>query len=216
MDGTPTGTSYTTPWAGAWPADMAPVGANEMCQLDVGGDNGIHCWDTNSGATDQAASPVASPGRASPSAASRTGRTTTRFYVGGWNEGILYHVAGFSHATPGAVLGQCNPADPNISGLAWNPAVGQVWMATNSPTDTIYRVDPTTCATVSTLDHPNPFFNGAGLEMNEDGNLWMIGQTPNTAYLDRQRRARLQRRPVAVGDPDQRDRPARAAPRTSR
>ena len=81
------------------------------------------------------------------------------------------------------MLGQCFPVDPNISGLAWNPAVGQVWMATNSPTDTIFRVDPNTCATVSTLNHPNPFFNGAGLEMDESGNLWMIGQSPNTAYL---------------------------------
>ena len=161
---------------------MAPVGANEMCQLDVGGDNGIHCWDTNSGATTRSITGgFAWTGISQRGLAYRPDDDS--FYVGGWNEGILYHVAGFSHATPGAVLGQCSPADPNISGLAWNPAVGQVWMATNSPTDTIYRVDPTTCATVSTLNHPNPFFNGAGLEMNEDGNLWMIGQTPNTAYL---------------------------------
>ena len=183
VDGTPTGTSYTTPWAGAWPADMAPGSApNEMCQLDVGGDNGIHCWDTNSGATTRSIT-----GSFPWTGISQRGLAyrpdDDSFYVGGWNEGILYHVAGFSHATPGAVLGQCSPADPNISGLAWNPAVGQIWMATNSPTDTIYRVDPTTCATVSTLNHPNPFFNGAGLEMNEDGNLWMIGQSPNTAYL---------------------------------
>jgi hypothetical protein len=81
------------------------------------------------------------------------------------------------------VLAQCFPSDPSISGLAWNPAVSQVWEATNSPDDTIFRIDPSTCATISTLNHPNPFFNGAGLEMDESGNLWMIGQSPNTAYL---------------------------------
>jgi hypothetical protein len=174
--------TITTPWANAWPADMALTGANEMCQVNVGGDNGIYCWDTSTGAsTRHIAGAFAWTNTSQRGLAYRPDDDS--FYIGGWNEGILYHVAGFSHATPGAVLGQCFPADPNISGLAWNPAVGQVWMATNSPTDTIFRVDPNTCATVSTLNHPNPFFNGAGLEMDESGNLWMIGQSPNTAYL---------------------------------
>jgi hypothetical protein len=174
--------TITTPWADSWPADMALMGANEMCQVNVGGDNGIYCWDTNTGAsTRHIAGAFAWTGISQRGLAYRPDDDS--FYIGGWNEGILYHVAGFSHATPGAVLGQCFPADPNISGLAWNPAVGQVWMATNSPTDTIFRVDPNTCATVSTLNHPNPFFNGAGLEMDDSGNLWMIGQSPNTAYL---------------------------------
>jgi hypothetical protein len=184
VDGTPTGAAFATPWAGAWPADMASVGASEMCQLDVGGDNGIHCWDTNTGATTRSIA-----GGFPWTAISQRGLAyrpdDDSFYVGGWNQGILYHVAGFSHATPGQVLNQCNAPDFNISGLAWNPAVGQVWEATNSPTDTIIRVDPVTCAAVSSIAHPRPGFNGAGLEMNEDGNLWMIAQDagPNTAYL---------------------------------
>ena len=155
-----------------------------MCQLDVGGDNGIHCWDTNTGATTRSIT-----GGFPWTAISQRGLAyrpdDDSFYVGGGNQGILYHVAGFSHATPGLVLNQCNAPDFNISGLAWNPAVGQVWEATNSPTDTIIRVDPVTCAAVSSIAHPRPGFNGAGLEMNEDGNLWMIAQDagPNTAYL---------------------------------
>jgi hypothetical protein len=182
VTGPPPLASFPNGFAGAWPADMAPLGSNEMCQLDVGGDNGIHCWDTSTGAqTRHISGAFPWTGISQRGLAYRPDDDS--FYVGGWNEGILYHVAGFSHATPGQVLGQCFPADPNISGLAWNPAVGQVWMATNSPTDTIFRVDPTTCATVSTLNHPNPFFNGAGLEMDDSGNLWMIGQSPNTAYL---------------------------------
>ena len=83
------------------------------------------------------------------------------------------------------ILSQCNAPDFNISGLAWNPAVGQLWEATNSPTDTVFRVDPNTCAAVSTLTYPRAGgFNGAGLDMDGDGNLWMIAQSaPNTAYL---------------------------------
>jgi len=182
VTGPPPITSFATPWAGAWPGDIAPTGPSEMCQVNVGGDNGIYCWDTGTGAqTRHIAGAFPWTGISQRGLAYRPDDDS--FYIGGWNEGILYHVAGFSHATPGAVLNQCNPADPNISGLTWNPAVGQVWEATNSPTDTIFRIDPTTCATVSTLAHPNPFFNGAGLEMDEGGNLWMIGQNPNTAYL---------------------------------
>jgi len=182
VGGPPPLASFPNGFAGAWPGDMALMGSNEMCQVNVGGDNGIYCWDTSTGAgTRHIAGSFPWTGISQRGLAYRPDDDS--FYIGGWNEGILYHVAGFSHPTPGAVLGQCSPADPNISGLAWNPAVGQVWEATNSPTDTIFRVDPSTCATVSTLNHPNPFFNGAGLEMDENGNLWMIGQSPNTAYL---------------------------------
>ena len=48
----------------------------------------------------------------------------------------------------------CNPADPNISGLAWNGSFGMLWEATNSDTDAIFLIDPTTCETVRAIDHP--------------------------------------------------------------
>jgi len=46
------------------------------------------------------------------------------------------------------------------------------WVATNSESDTVYALDPSTCAIVptlglngtGTLPHPDPGFNGAGLE----------------------------------------------------
>jgi len=105
------------------------------------------------------------------------------FYVGGWNQDILYHVKGLSYPDKGAVISQCSPPDGNISGLAWNPAAGIVWAATNTATDTVYQLDPRTCAVLGTLAHPSPGFDGAGLEMDELGNLWMIDQDPNTVYL---------------------------------
>jgi hypothetical protein len=182
VDGTPTGTSFAAPWAGAWPGDMALMGT-EMCQVNVGGDNGIYCWDRGTGAVTRSIT-GAFPWTGISQRGLAYRPDDDSFYIGGWNEGILYHVAGFSHPTPGQVLNQCNAPDFNISGLAWNPAVGQVWEATNSFTDTIYRVDPTTCAAVSTLPHPaHDQFDGAGLEMDEGGNLWMIRQSPNTVLL---------------------------------
>jgi hypothetical protein len=56
-------------------------------------------------------------------------------------------------------------------------------MATNSETDTIYLVDPVTCETLQALDHPEPGFNGAGLELDAVGNLWTVSQAGATAYL---------------------------------
>jgi hypothetical protein len=183
VTGPPPLASFANGFAGAWPGDMALMGPNEMCQVNVGGDNGIYCWDTNSGTQTRHIS-----GAFAWTSISQRGLAyrpdDDSFYIGGWNQGIIYHVAGFSHPTPGAILNQCNAPDFNISGLAWNPAVGQLWEATNSTTDTILRVDPDTCATVSTLANPNhDSFDGAGLEEDADGNLWMIRQSPNQAFL---------------------------------
>jgi hypothetical protein len=183
VNGTPTGRSWPTTWAGAWPGDMAyDASRGIMCQVNVGGDNGIYCFDPNTG--NVAASITGSFPWAGISQRGLAYRPDDdSFYIGGWNEGILYHIQGLSGANPGAVISQCNPPDGNISGLAWNSAAGIVWEATNSPTDTIYELNPDTCAVLNTLPHPNPGYNGAGLAMDEAGNLWMIGQSPNTAYL---------------------------------
>ena len=182
-EGAATGRNWPAPWAGAWPGDMAlDTAHNLMCQVNVGGDNGIYCWNISSGAVEGSIT-GAFPWTGISQRGLAYRSDDDSFYIGGWNEGILYHVKGLSHPDKGAVIGQCSPPDPNISGLAWNPAFGIVWSATNSPTDTIYQLDPDTCQVLSTLPHPSPGFAGAGLEMDEAGNLWMIDQAPNTVYL---------------------------------
>jgi subtilisin family serine protease len=186
VTGTPTGRNWPAPWAGAWPGDMAMDTTNDcMAQVNVGGDNGIYCWSLDTGEV------VYSITGAFPwTGISQRGLAyrpdDNSFYIGGWNEGVLYHVRGRG-AGQGEVINQCNPPDPNISGLAWNPAFNIIWSATNSDTDTIYQLNPDNCSVLSTLPHPRPFFNGAGLEMDEEGNLWMIAQGtdggPNVVYL---------------------------------
>jgi hypothetical protein len=105
------------------------------------------------------------------------------FYIAGWNSGVIFHIKGLSAPDRGALLDVCFPADTNISGLAWNPGSRTLWAATNSPTDTIYQLNPETCDVLSTLAHPRPGFNGQGLELDEDGNLWMVSVVPPTVYL---------------------------------
>ena len=179
--GTPTGASFETTF-GDWAGDMAyDTGRGLLWQVAVGGDNGIYGLDPADGSVEQVitGSPwdnISQRGLAYDPAADV-------FYIGGWNEGIVYRVAGPSWPTPGETLNQCSPPDPVISGLAWNGSFGMLWEATNSESDTIYLLDPTTCEASMAIPHPDPFFNGAGLELDAVGNLWTVSQAGRTAYL---------------------------------
>ncbi|QFZ19685.1 S8 family serine peptidase [Saccharothrix syringae] len=179
------GTTWPTPWTGGWPADSAYVAARGlMCQVAVGGDNGIHCWDPATGqVTERITGSLPWTATSQRGLAYRPDDDT--FYVGGWNEGVIYHVKGLSHPDRGAVVGRCSPADPGISGLAWNSSHGLLWAATNTPTDTVYGLNPDTCETLRTIAPPDSApFSGAGLETDPAGNLWMVSQGgPSTAYL---------------------------------
>jgi subtilisin family serine protease len=180
--GAATGRVWPADWAGDWNGDMAyDSNRNLVCQVNVGGDNGIYCWDLDTG--NLVTSFTGSPWDNFSQRGLAYRPDDDTFYIGGWNDGLLYHVKGLSWDTPGGVLNQCYPPDGSISGLAWNPAFNIVWQATNSPSDTIYELNPDTCEVISTLAHPNPGYNGAGLEMDDVGNLWMVSQSSRTVYL---------------------------------
>jgi hypothetical protein len=182
-EGTPTGRSWPTNWGGVWGADMA-YDANRgiVCQVNVAGDNGIYCWDPETGkVVDSITGSLPWTAISQRGLAYRADDDT--FYVGGWNEGTIYHIKGLSASDKGTVISTCTPSDGSISGLAYNNSMGVLWEATNSNTDSIYELNPDDCTVLSTLAHPSPGYNGAGLELDEEGNLWMIGQSPNTAYL---------------------------------
>jgi hypothetical protein len=180
--GVPTGRDQSAPWASAWNADMAlDTAHNAMCQVNVGGDNGIYCWDLNDGHV--VGSITSGPWTSISQRGLAYRPDDNSFYIGGWNEGILYHIQGLGSANPGAVINQCFTPDPNISGLAWNSAFNIVWEATNSPSDTIFELNPDTCAVLNSIPHPTPGFAGGGLEMDDAGNLWTISQANSTVYL---------------------------------
>ena len=180
--GEPTGASFETTF-GEWAADMAfDAGRGLLWQVSVGGDNGIYGIDPSDGSIVEVI--TGDPWSATSQRGLAYDPAADVFYIGGWNEGIVYRVAGPSHPTPGETLNQCNPADPNISGLAWNGSFQMLWAATNSDTDTIFLIDPLTCETVRALPHPDGGgLNGAGIEMDVVGNLWLTGQNSGTVYL---------------------------------
>lgn len=182
--GEATGRAHGAGWAGDFPGDMAYDGSRDlMCQVAVGNDNGIHCWDPSTGEIEESIE-----GAFEWTMISQRGLAyradDDSFYVGGWNEGVIYHVAGLSHDEPGEVLGACSPSDGDISGLAYNAAENVLWVATNSDSDTLYQVSADDCTTLSTLPPPQSGgYQGAGLEMDEEGNLWVVAQSPSRVYL---------------------------------
>jgi subtilisin family serine protease len=183
-DGTPTGRQWSASWSTGWPADMAyDFAHNQMCQVSVGGDNGIYCWDLVTGGLTGSIT-----GSLPWTATSQRGLAyrpdDDSFYVGGWNEGVIYHIKGLSASDKGAVLSTCMPPDGMISGLAYNRSMNVLWEATNTRGDTIYELNPDDCTVLSTLAHPDQSgYQGGGLEMDGVGNLWMISQSPSKAYL---------------------------------
>uniref|UniRef100_UPI0031DF9035 S8 family serine peptidase n=1 Tax=Saccharothrix mutabilis TaxID=33921 RepID=UPI0031DF9035 len=174
---------HAAPWAGYWVGDMAYVPSQGlMCQNNIGGDNGIHCWNPDTGeVVDRITGPHPWNGGDKRALAHRPDDDT--FYVAGW-EGVVYRVKGLSHPDRGAVVGRCVAADPNISGLGWNSAFGVLWAATNSSSDTIYALNPDTCQVLKTLGAPdNAPWTGAGLETDDAGRLWVVSQgSPTTVY----------------------------------
>ena len=175
-------TEFDLPWVGEWAADMAwDAGRGLLWHVNVGGDNAIYGIDPSDGSVVEV---VEGPGWTDISQRGLAyDQATDTFYIGGWNDGIVYHVAGPSWPTPGETLDSCAPDDPNISGLAWNPAFHLLWEATNSEFDDIWLIDPDTCETQGGIPHPDPGGNGAGLELDAVGNLWTVSQTGQTAYL---------------------------------
>ena len=174
---------FANPTNGNWGGDMAfDRGRGLIWQVNVGGDNGIYGIHPADGSVAQVI--TGSPWSSTSQRGLAFDPAADVFYIGGWNEGIVYRVAGPSHPTPGATLSQCSPADPNISGLAWNGSFNLLWEQTNSDTDSMFLIDPATCETVRALAHPDGGgFGGAGLETDVVGNLWTVGQNSGNAYL---------------------------------
>jgi hypothetical protein len=163
---------------GGWPGDLAFVPSrNLVCQVTVGGDNGIKCLNPDTGAL------VSTITGAPWSTISQRGLAyradDDTFYIGGWNQGIVYKVKGLSHPDPGALVSQCSPGGAlfNIAGLAYSPR-GALWISTNASPDTITAVNPDTCAVITSVPDPEATtaFSGAGLELDDTGNLWVISQ----------------------------------------
>lgn len=183
--GVGTGESRDTVTNGAWVADMAYDSTHGLvCQVNVGGTgeerNCISCWDP---ATGLVITNISGAWTNTSQRGIAYRPDTDTFYIGSWETGLIYHIKGLSWDEPGKVLSQIDPADGNIAGLAWNATQGVLWEASNGFNDLIYALDPTNGTILLSMQHPDPGYNGAGLECDLAGNLWMVSQNGRKAYL---------------------------------
>ena len=187
--------SYPATWGGTWSGDFAlDSSTGDMCQVNVGGDNAIVCFDPATGA--ETSRLTGSPWANVSQRGLAYNPVDDVFYTGGWNEGVIYTVAGFSHPTPGETLASCRPADASIAGIAYNPTSDTIWFVNSALETLIYQISPEDCSTISTVGFPSTGAGpGAGLEMDATGALWAGDQLTGTVYL------------IDVGDPNVTDVP---------
>lgn len=180
VDGALTGANLPTPWAGVWAGDMAWDG-QYLWQVNVGGDNGIYQIDPADGSVISSIhDPDGTWDWISQRGLAYDNKTDT-FYIGGWNEDIVYHIKGLSWETPGEIIDSFY-MPVGIAGLAYHPK-GVLWVTSNAIPDMVYAVNPEDGTTIASFAHPaGGSYLGAGLEVDEDGNLWMAAQN-NMVYL---------------------------------
>jgi uncharacterized repeat protein (TIGR01451 family) len=180
--------SFTTPWVGDWPADFAwNSNTNTLWQVNVGGDNCIYKLNPADGTVQGIiCDPDGIWGNVSQRGLAYDPGTDT-FYIGGWNDGVVYHIQGPTWANPGKIIDFFIPPDPAaraISGLAFAPD-GTLWIDTNWCPDMLYQIDLSTHKVIQCFAHPEyvtTCYTAGGLACDSIGNLWMVSQYTNTIY----------------------------------
>ena len=176
-NGTNTGdTIDTSPWVGAWAADMTYNPYTGMLwQVNVGGDNCI--YEMNPVARTASGNKIC-PAFGTSERGLAYDPLTDTFYSGSWNDGILNHFD-----TSGTIL-DSKDVGLSISGLAFNDGTGHLFVMTNSNTGfDVYVLDVND--NYSVLGGFNITglgdYEQAGMEIACDGHLWAVNQA--TKYV---------------------------------
>jgi uncharacterized membrane protein len=178
LDGTFTGRSWPYSWRPTFgPADSAfNWNTGMVWTLDVGGDNCLHEMDPAGGYTGNT---ICGPWSVSQRGVAYDPATDT-WYVGGWNEGIIYHIDSNGNLLDSAFVRLA------IAGLAYNPDTHHLFVMVNGNPNPVYVLD------ASQPGYPQigqfyvsqgfGAYAGAGLEIDCEGNLWAVDQGTNTVY----------------------------------
>ncbi|HPT02876.1 MAG TPA: carboxypeptidase regulatory-like domain-containing protein, partial [Bacteroidales bacterium] len=165
-------------WAGAnWVGDLAPGPAGYIYAVRVGTDNAIHKINTGTGADE---------GMITGAWATTSARGVAydavhnELWVGGWNHSQIYHVS-----ATGATISTISFS--GVAGLGWHKAgnggTGSLWVVTNASPSVVYELNPATGAILKSFVVPGVSgYTGAGLEIDAQGNVWLINQTNQTVY----------------------------------
>ncbi|HYN41402.1 MAG TPA: lamin tail domain-containing protein [Thermoanaerobaculia bacterium] len=171
--GTATGeTINVSSWVGSWAADMTydPF-ANRLWQVNVGGDNCIYELDPSA--------KISTGNKICPAfGTSERGLAfdpvSDTFFAGSWNDGVIHRFD-----RNGDIL-ESFSAGLDVSGLAYNPGSGHLFVLTNSATPAdLYVLDVNNAyANVASFKIAGMGSNAqAGLEADCAGNLYAVNMT---------------------------------------
>ncbi|MBN1584736.1 MAG: carboxypeptidase regulatory-like domain-containing protein, partial [Anaerolineae bacterium] len=175
-DGTPTGRSHPYDWSLFYgPADSAfNWNTGMLWSLDVGGDNCLHEMDPNTGYTGNT---ICGPWGISQRGVAYD-PTTDTWYVGGWNEEIIYHIDANGTLLDSAFVGL------SIAGLAYNPDTQHLFVQTAGWDNDAFVLDASQSNAYSQIGqfHIGTLSQVAGLEIDCQGNLWAVDQDDEMVY----------------------------------
>jgi S-layer homology domain len=170
-------------WIGAWAADGAnnPI-SGMIWRVNVGGDNCL--YELNPTTHTATGNSICGDFAGTSQRGMAYDAIGDTYFVGGWNEGVVYHVDSEGNSIDSAFV-----ALP-ISGMAYNANNGHLLVMSNTdaPED-ITVLDAFNNYAVldayAVLDNGTPIFGGfeqAGMEFDCLGNLWMVNQATQVLY----------------------------------
>ena len=181
--GAQTGNVMSDSGIGQWAADGAFNSQTGMIwRVAVGGDNCIH--ELNPATLSQTGNTICgSPWTGTSQRGMAYDAITNGYFVGGWNEGIVYHID-----STGAVIDSAN-VGLAISGMAYNKNNGHLLVMSNTNLVDVTVLDAfnnyAVIGTFDVTDGGSPAFGDfqqAGMEFDCLGNLWVVNQITQVAY----------------------------------
>ncbi len=177
----PTGVAWRANWAASsWPGDMTYDGTMNW-QVNVGGDNDLYGW---SPATGEVIDTIYDPDGIWDGTSQRGvayDAAEDVFYIGGWNDNLVYKIKGRSWDRPGEIITAWSLN--NIAGIAFNHSRRTVMVALNNTTNDVVEFDPYTSVILNVYSFG--WMGGyalAGAEMDADGKFWVVSMNQNKAY----------------------------------
>jgi hypothetical protein len=175
LNGIPTGRSHSLTWSPAAAGDgTINWNTGMLWVVDLGTDNCIHEIDPYSGVTGNSICPAFSIYQRGLA----YDPDTDTWFAGSWDDQTIHHFN-----SSGAILDEVN-VGLNISGLAYNPLTKHLFVMTNANPNLLYVLDAANSyALVRQLSLPELGPNeGAGLEIDSNGKLWLVNQGTDTVY----------------------------------
>jgi len=181
--GAQTGNVMSDSGIGQWAGDGAfNTQTGMIWRVAVGGDNCIHELDPVS-LTQTGNTICGSPWTATSQRGMAYDAVNNAYFVGGWNEGIVYHID-----SDGVVIDSAN-VGLSISGMAYDSSNGHLLVMSNTDGTDITVLDAlnnyATVGSYNVMDGASRAFGPfeqAGIEFDCIGNLWAVNQITQVVY----------------------------------